>query len=39
MALKDPKISKQVTNGKRKKVTLTIHQKLEKNCSLKNDAS
>jgi len=39
MALNDPKISKQGTNGKRKKVTLTIHQKLEKNCGLKNGAS
>jgi hypothetical protein len=35
MALKDPKMSKQGTNGKRKNKTLKIHQKLEKNGVLK----
>lgn len=40
MALTDPKMSKQGTNGKRKKkLTLTIYQKLEKNWGLKNGAS
>jgi hypothetical protein len=36
MALKDPKISKQGTTGKRKHVTLTIHHKLEIIRGLKN---